>query len=78
MYFIQEIGFSFELDQIASDGSHIDALTLHVEESCRCTIRGAEWGYGCTRVNWNGKIFVAWYCVNGDIVTLRSIIPACP
>jgi len=74
--FIQEPVFTFELEQIVSDGCKVDDLTRCVEESCRRNIRSIEAGQGCARATWNGAALRFWYCVNGGIVTLLSIAAA--
>ena len=74
MQFIQETGFSFELDQIACVHA-IDDLMRRIEHSVACT---AGTNYGCIRLAWNGQPYLVWYCVNGDIVTLRSIASDSP
>ena len=77
MHFIQETGFSFELDQIAGE-SAIDELTQRVEVVCQRAVEDASicHGYGC--LEWGGELYVFWYCINGETVTLRSIVSARP
>lgn len=78
MHFIQENGFTCELDQIECDRYGVDILTRRIEESCWGALRGTGALNGCVRVNWEGNVFLVWYCANGDIVTLRSIFSAGP
>jgi hypothetical protein len=75
--FVQETGFTCELDQL-ENGQDIDALTRCVEEACWRDTRTEQERCGCARVRWGGSEFLVWYCANGDMVTLRSIVAACP
>lgn len=75
MHFIQETGFTFELDQIETDPHSAEALMRGIEELCRCSVCDIVTGYGRLSVTWNGTVFVVWYCVTGGDVTLRSITP---
>jgi hypothetical protein len=77
MHFIQETGFSFELGQIEI-GCDADDLTQLIEKECARATSSTLANCGSTKVQWRGAIFVVWYCANGDVVTLISIIPAYP
>jgi hypothetical protein len=76
MHFIQEAGFTVELDGIAK--GCVDDLTRDVEKACRCASRNACCPYGFVQLEWDGAVCLIWYCVNGDTVTLVSITSACP
>jgi len=74
--FIQESSFTSELDGMANGQS--DDLLLRVEQACWYPSQIVRVGYGFVRVDWNATAFLVWYCVNGDAVTLLSIISARP
>ena len=76
MHFIQEAGFSVELEVTA--GRLVDDLARDVERACWCGSQTPQIGYGVALVNWDGKRLLTWYYVNGDTVTLLSITSACP
>ena len=82
MQFIQETGFTFELEQIENDKRDVDDLLRLVEEQVRLSAWHApaiSYGcYGYARLVWKRESFLVWFCENGDTVTLRSIVSACP
>lgn len=73
MRFIQENGYTFELDQIAGDKRCVDHLTRLIEESCRLRY-GMITGDGTLSICWKEKAYLVWYCATGDLVTLVSVM----
>lgn len=73
MLFIQEAGFTVELDQIG--GACADDLTRRIEAECLRASQTSRLGYMCISQEWRGRVWLIEYWADGDVIRLWSIHP---
>lgn len=72
LYFIQELQYSDELDQIEPDPDKADEISRSVEAMCSLVVPTIR-SYGVSRFQHRHHHLIVWYSTDGSTVFLLSI-----